>query len=129
MIKRKIILLWFLFPFFAQSQKSDFGNWLIYIGSKKIDTKLNWHHEVQYRNYNAIGDLEQLLLRTGIGYNLAENNHNILLGYGYINSQNYLEGTNEKKSIETTESSGSFSNSDPLFASIFLSGYMEYLDF
>lgn len=54
---------------------SDLGNWFIYFGDKKIDQNLNWHHEVQYRNFNFIGDTEQLLLRTGIGYNLTENNN------------------------------------------------------
>lgn len=81
------------------SQDSDLGNWLIYFGNKKIDTKWNWHHEVQYRNYDAIGDLEQLLLRTGIGYNLTEGNNNLLLGYGYIISENYLAGSDEKLNI------------------------------
>ena len=47
----------------AFAQPSDLGNWIIYLGNKKIDSKWNLHHEVQYRNYNAIGDLEQLLLR------------------------------------------------------------------
>lgn len=75
---------------FSFSQSSDLGNWLIYFGNKKINSKLNWHHEVQYRNYNAIGDLEQLLLRTGIGYNLTEKNNNLLLGYGFIRSENYF---------------------------------------
>ena len=37
-----------------------------------------------------------MLLRTGIGYNLTENNNNILLGYGYIKSQNYLPNKTEK---------------------------------
>jgi len=58
------------------------------------------HNEVQYRNYNAIGDLEQLLLRTGIGYNLTENNNNVLLGYGYILSKNYIIDTDEKSTVE-----------------------------
>lgn len=81
------------------SQDSDLGNWMLYFGNKKIDSKFNWHHEVQYRNYNAIGDLEQLLLRTGIGYNLTENNNNLLLGYGYIISQNYIDGSDEKVNV------------------------------
>lgn len=89
-----------LFPIWAVAQSSDLGNWLIYIGNKKINTRWNWHHEVQYRNYNAIGDLEQLLLRTGIGYNLTEGNNNLLLGYGFINSQNYLSNSDEKISID-----------------------------
>ena len=75
------LLFALMLPVFASSQDSDFGNWLLYIGDKKLDSKWNIHNEVQYRNYNAIGDLEQLLLRTGIGYNLTENNNNILLTF------------------------------------------------
>lgn len=85
-------------PYFAFSQSSDFGNWLIYIGNKKLNSKWNIHNEVQYRNYNAIGDLEQLLLRTGLGYNVSENN-NVLLGYGYILSENYIGETSDKVSV------------------------------
>jgi len=97
---KKILLIVFTFSnFFAQAQDSDIGNWIIYFGNKKIDSKWNWHHEVQYRNYNAVGDLEQLLLRTGIGYNLSENNNNFLVGYGFINSQNYISA-DEKTGID-----------------------------
>lgn len=96
MTKTLITIFFCLYSACGFAQSSDFGNWLIYFGNKKIDNKWNWHHEVQYRNYNAVGDLEQLLLRTGIGYNLTENNNNILLGYGFINSQNYIPKTDEK---------------------------------
>lgn len=70
-------------------QNSNLGSWYGFFGSKKLNSKFNWHHEVQYRNYNFIGDLEQLLLRTGIGYNLSAKNNNLLLGYGHISSKNY----------------------------------------
>ena len=76
-------------PVFAQ--KSDVGNWFIYFGNQAINKKWNWHNEVQYRNYNFAGDLEQLMLRTGIGYNLSENNNNLLLGYGFIRSKRYAK--------------------------------------
>lgn len=82
------------------AQDSNLGNWINYFGNKKIDNQWNWHHEVQYRNYNAIGDLEQLLLRTGIGYNLTENNNNLLLGYGFIHSQNYLANSDDKVEVD-----------------------------
>ncbi|PHR14672.1 MAG: hypothetical protein COA40_00335 [Aequorivita sp.] len=98
-MKNRLYLLAFLLPLFAVGQDSNFGNWIIYFGNKKIDNKWNLHHEVQYRNYNAIGDLEQLLLRTGLGYNLTENNNNLLLGYGYILSENYVSTTNEKNAV------------------------------
>ena len=88
-----------MLPYIAAAQSSDFGNWLIYIGNKKVNSKWNIHNEVQYRNYDAIGDLEQLLLRTGLGYNLSENNHNLLLGYGYILSQNYITDTQNKMDV------------------------------
>ena len=84
-----IFLLLFGLTFQMQAQESDIGNWLIYIGNKKVNSKLNLHNEIQYRNYDAIGDLEQLLLRTGLGYTFKDNSSNILLGYGYIVSENY----------------------------------------
>lgn len=93
------LALIFILPFISYSQDSNLGNWLIYIGNKKLNDGWNIHNEVQYRNYNAIGDLEQLLLRTGVGYNLTENNNNILLGYGYILSENYIAHTGDKISI------------------------------
>lgn len=85
-----------MLPSILKAQDSNFGNWLIYIGNKKLNEKWNIHNEVQYRNYDAIGDLEQLLLRTGLGYNLSEANDNLLLGYGYILSENYIGNSSTK---------------------------------
>lgn len=98
-IRLTALMLTLVLPTFAQSQESDLGNWLIYIGSKKINEKWNIHNEVQYRNYNFIGDLEQLLLRTGIGYTFNEGNNNVLLGYGYILSENFTGNGSEKVAV------------------------------
>ncbi len=81
------------------AQDSDLGSWYLYLGNKKLNNQWNLHHEIQYRNYDGIGDLEQLLLRTGVGYNLKENNNNLLLGYGYILSENYVDDSSEKQSV------------------------------
>ena len=99
--KNSLIVSLFLFFVSAhlQAQESNLGNWFQYFGSKQINSKWNWHNEAQFRNYNAIGDLEQLLLRTGIGYNLTEGNNNLLFGYGYILSENYVGNTDEKIAI------------------------------
>ncbi|MFT4601118.1 MAG: hypothetical protein ACI857_001296 [Arenicella sp.] len=83
----------------SYSQNSDLGNWWIYFGNKKLIDKFNIHHEVQYRNYTFIGNTEQLLLRAGLGYNLSDNNNNLLLGYGFIHSQNFIDTTDTKLSV------------------------------
>ncbi len=95
-LKLLIMLSMLLTGKLAFAQKSEVGNWFIYFGNQSINKKLNWHNEVQYRNYNLLGDLQQLLLRTGIGYNLTENNNNALLGYAFINSQRYLPDSDDK---------------------------------
>ena len=97
----KTLLLIICFCNLSFSQKSDIGNWFVYFGNQKINKKWNWHNEVQYRNYNFIGDTNQLLLRTGIGYNLTENNNNVLVGYGFINTQKYVPNSDQK--IDTNE--------------------------
>jgi hypothetical protein len=102
---RKLIFhLFILFglPANSFSQKSDAGNWFIYFGNQALNNKWNWHNEIQYRNYNVAGDLEQVLFRTGIGYNLSENNNNVLLGYGFIYGEKYINERKEDK-IKSTE--------------------------
>lgn len=80
----------------CSAQKSEIGNWFIYFGNQALTKKINWHNEIQHRNYNFAGDLQQLLLRTGVGYNLSENNNNLLLGYGYILSEQYQKNSDRK---------------------------------
>ena len=41
-----------MLPTSSISQESDFGNWLIYIGNKKLNSKWNIHNEVEYRIFN-----------------------------------------------------------------------------
>jgi hypothetical protein len=101
MNQTKISIAFILLSSFAFAQKSDVGNWFIYLGNQKVNKNWNFHSEIQYRNYNFIGDTNQLLLRTGIGYNLTENNNNVLMGYGFINTHNYVFNSDEK--IETNE--------------------------
>ena len=92
----KLIATLFIFIFWqTTAQNSRTGNWFIYFGNQKISKRFNWHNEVQYRNYNFAGDLEQLLLRTGIGADINAST-NVLAGYGFIRSENYVSGTGDK---------------------------------
>ncbi|KAF0200687.1 MAG: hypothetical protein FD170_3302 [Bacteroidetes bacterium] len=100
-IKTAIIFLIALNHYFISSaQESTTGNWFMYFGNQKINSNWNWHNEIQYRNYNFAGDLQQMLLRTGIGYNLTENNNNLLAGYAFIHSQNYVLNSDEKTNFD-----------------------------
>lgn len=95
---KKIILLLAFISFsnvgFAQ-QDNDLGAWYIYFGNFRF-TESPWaiHGEAQYRNHNTIGDLEQLLLRTGLQYNHKSGNASFLAGYGSITSQAEGDATN-----------------------------------
>ena len=50
-LKKKISMAVLAFvlalPYLLNAQDSNFGNWLIYIGNKKINSKWNIHNEVQ----------------------------------------------------------------------------------
>ena len=101
-MKFNILLIWLfvLVATYCFAQPTNTGNWLMYIGNNKIAKRFNLHNEIQYRNYNALSDLEQLLIRAGIGYNISENNNNILLGYGYIASERYVNTTDKVRTEE-----------------------------
>ena len=95
----KLTLFFLLIHNFSFSQKSETGNWLIYFGNQKINEKLNWQNEIQLRSYDFVSDTNQLILRTGLGYNFSENNNNLLLGYGFINTQKYVPNSDKKISV------------------------------
>ena len=94
-----VIVISICFLNVSYSQKTETGNWFMYFGNQKINKNINWHNEIQHRNYNFIGDFNQLILRTGIGFNLTEDNNNLLLGYGYINTEKYLVNSNQKVNV------------------------------
>lgn len=83
------------------AQPDEPGAWYSYFGNQQLKkTNWNWHNEIQYRNFNKGGDLEQLLLRTGIGYNLTPGNNNLLVGYGFIHGRPYvMPGSDEKVTV------------------------------
>lgn len=93
-----ISLLFIAFSQNVYSQQNKVGNWLIYFGNLKINNKWNIHHEAQLRNYNFIGDMNQLLIRFGIGYNISSN-LNILMGYANIETENYVNQSDLKTSF------------------------------
>ena len=65
--------------------EAPFGAWYMYFGTAQVgDGPFGAHAEVQYRNHDVVGDLQQLLLRTSGRYTLPDGSTTLSLGYGYI---------------------------------------------
>lgn len=82
-----LIALTFLFssPLKAQIDQDQLGGWYMYF----FDTQFNesqWglQGDIQLRNWGVAGDLEQLLLRSGITYRPKNAKIKLTLGYGNI---------------------------------------------
>jgi len=81
-----LYLLFFLTSSSILAQDNTLGNWLIYFGNQKINNRWNIQSDFQYRLNQVPGQKSQLLIRGGLGYNLSENNHYVLLGIAYVNT-------------------------------------------
>ncbi len=69
----------------AQIDQSKTGAWYMYFFKHQFkDSQFGFQGDLQYRNWNTIGDLEQLLIRSGITYTPKNANILFTLGYGNI---------------------------------------------
>lgn len=95
----KTILIVLFLPMTLLGQDSDFGNWMAVVADQKFSEKWNLHNSAQPRLYKVAGDLEQLLLRAGLGYDIADKT-NVMLGYDFILSQRYVDGQDDKLRVD-----------------------------
>ncbi len=90
-MSKKITILFLLFTISfnsinAQVDDEKLGAWYMYFWNTEFgDSKFGLQGDIQYRNWNTIGDLEQLLLRAGATYS-PNANVKLTLGYGHITS-------------------------------------------
>ncbi len=69
----------------AQVDEDELGAWYMYFFNTTFnDGPWGAQGDVQYRNWNIAGDLEQLLIRGGITYKPEDANIKLTLGYGNI---------------------------------------------
>ncbi len=70
---------------YSQIRNSDLGAWYMYFWNVNYkETPIGLQGDVQYRNWNVMGDLEQLLLRGGFTYKPKQFPVKFTLGYGHI---------------------------------------------
>ncbi len=90
-MSKKITILFLLFTISfnsvnAQVDDEKLGAWYMYFWNTEFgESKFGLQGDIQYRNWNTIGDLEQLLLRAGATYS-PNANVKLTLGYGHITS-------------------------------------------
>lgn len=69
----------------AQFDENQMGAWYMYFWSTSFqNSQFGLQGDAQYRNWNIIGDLEQLLLRGGLTYQPINTAHKYTLGYANI---------------------------------------------
>ncbi len=85
---------------FAQVNPKQAGAWYMYFWNTTLkNSPFGFQGDYQYRNWNVLGDLEQLLLRSGVTYQPKNTPVKFTLGYGYVLSGTY--GSSTKTSDES----------------------------
>ncbi len=73
-------------------QEEQLGAWYMIFWSAAItESNFGFQGDIQYRNWNLGGDLQQLLLRGGVTYTPNNTNAKFTLGYGYVLNGAYGE--------------------------------------
>lgn len=85
----------------SQIDESKLGAWYMYFFNTSFKEKGNWgiQGDIQHRNWNYGGDLEQLLVRSGITYTPKNANIKLTLGYGNVTTGEY--GDSKNVSVES----------------------------
>lgn len=81
-------MLVFVFVQSAKAQnQNQTGAWYMYFYDLQFkESQIGIQGDIQYRNWNIIGDLEQLLLRSGVTYRPKNTTIKFTLGYAHITS-------------------------------------------
>lgn len=78
----------------GQVDEGQPGAWYMYFWNTTFgESKFGMQGDIQYRNWNMIGDLEQLLLRGGFTFQPANTSMKFTLGYGNITTGEFGDGT------------------------------------
>tara|TARA_R110001592_G_scaffold237306_4_gene496162 strand:+ start:8324 stop:9034 length:711 start_codon:yes stop_codon:yes gene_type:complete len=89
-----LLALILILPFtsYSQSDENKLGAWYMYFFNGQLnDSRWGVQGDIQYRNWNLGGDLEQLLIRGGATYKPSNGNVKFTLGYGNVTSGAYGE--------------------------------------
>lgn len=85
---------------YSQVDPDEMGAWYLYIINTRFKKDSLWgvQGDIQHRNFNIIGDLQQLLIRGGITYMPKESPLKLTFGYAHIT--NGTPGASMESSVE-----------------------------
>ena len=85
---------------YSQVDPDEMGAWYLYIINTRFKKDSLWgvQGDIQHRNFNIIGDLQQLLIRGGITYMPKESPLKLTFGYAHIT--NGAPGASTESSVE-----------------------------
>jgi len=97
----KGIIIWVVliisFNSYSQIDEDKTGAWYMYFWNANIkESPFGFQGDIQYRNWNIMGDLEQLLLRGGFTYTPTKSDVKFTLGYAYISTGEFGESKDTK---------------------------------
>lgn len=94
-----LVIVTFTLPSFSQVDESQTGAWYMYFFNHQFkDSQFGIQGDFQYRDWQGLGDMEQLLLRSGFTYIPKETNIKFTLGFANITSG--VPGCNDDTSNE-----------------------------
>lgn len=70
---------------YSQSPEKITGNWLMFFNQTRLSERWGFQTDIQFRSYEIIPNLEQLLLRGGVNYYLS-NQAFASIGYAHISN-------------------------------------------
>jgi hypothetical protein len=74
----------------AQIDENELGAWYTYAWNATFEERrIGFQGDVQYRNWDSVGDLEQLLLRAGVTFRIDESRALFTAGVAHITSGAY----------------------------------------
>lgn len=87
-------------PTAAQVDEGQLGAWyMLFWGARKAASRLGAQGDVQFRNWNTLGDLEQLLVRAGIVLHPLSSGASFTLGAAHVTSGAFGSDTSTSSEI------------------------------
>jgi hypothetical protein len=86
------IAIFFFFPGKLSAQTTNqFSGWLAAFGRVELKNRFSLHIESQLRSTDNIEQIQSIILRAGLNYNL-KSNQIVTVGYAYISSRRTVDG-------------------------------------